>query len=304
MTISSPYSWSSRSPRDAMLQRPPRRGLSIIEVLVAIGIIAILAAVLLPTIQTARATARRIDCGSRLRQIWIASESYLGIFRVFPNASGVWPRQILPHIGTTQTPEAATVLTCPSDQEHATGDLRRVQISFAMNDGHGNHKNNGVVAHDGDGISLGEVTDGLSTTAAFSERLAYPWFAPSIVDWDAHQSLWNRVPRRIYSHSSDLEELSRECRDHAGKPRAAWYHTYNYCHLMPPNHNNCVLFPSERNPRPSALAIVTASSPHPGGTQTVCCDGALHFVSNHIDASVWMALGSRNGGEVDASHAF
>ena len=45
---------------------------------------------------------------------------------------------------------------------------------------------------------------------------------------------------------------------------------------------------------------MAARSRHPGGVQTVMCDGSVHFVSDSIDLETWRALSSQDGGEVAA----
>ncbi|QNN25314.1 prepilin-type N-terminal cleavage/methylation domain-containing protein [Planctomycetales bacterium ZRK34] len=49
-----------------------RRGFTLIELLVVVAIIALLIAILLPSMEKARETARRVACGSNLRQIMTA----------------------------------------------------------------------------------------------------------------------------------------------------------------------------------------------------------------------------------------
>lgn len=56
--------------------RPPRHGLSLIETLVAIGIVGVLLAILIPAVQSARETARRATCQNNLRQLSLAVQNH------------------------------------------------------------------------------------------------------------------------------------------------------------------------------------------------------------------------------------
>jgi prepilin-type N-terminal cleavage/methylation domain-containing protein/prepilin-type processing-associated H-X9-DG protein len=61
-----------------------RAGFTLIEMLVVVGIIGVLASVLLPAIQSARHTGRRLDCERHLLELGLALGNYASTHRVFP----------------------------------------------------------------------------------------------------------------------------------------------------------------------------------------------------------------------------
>ncbi len=66
-----------------------------------------------------------------------------------------------------------------------------------------------------------------------------------------------------------------------------------YQHLLPPNQRNCYL-----DGQADSLNIQKGvSSQHPGGVNTLMADGAVTFVSENVSIEVWVAAGSRDGGE-------
>jgi prepilin-type N-terminal cleavage/methylation domain-containing protein/prepilin-type processing-associated H-X9-DG protein len=69
--------------------RIERLGFTLVELCVVIAIIGVLVALLLPAVQMARESARRISCRSNLRQLGIAIHNYHDVYNQFPIGSGL-----------------------------------------------------------------------------------------------------------------------------------------------------------------------------------------------------------------------
>jgi prepilin-type N-terminal cleavage/methylation domain-containing protein/prepilin-type processing-associated H-X9-DG protein len=122
----------------SLLHHGPRRGFTLIELMVVVGIIAVLIALLLPTLIAARKNAQTIQCASNLRQLTLAlinySVEWKGAFP--PNNMEIeqyWfneatmGRYIKSTIPMADNTIAGGILVCPGDLE---GSIRSYSMNF------------------------------------------------------------------------------------------------------------------------------------------------------------------------------
>lgn len=93
------------------IYRSSRNGFTILELLVVMGIISLLAGLVLPAVNSARESARKIECVNHLKQLGLALHNYHDVYRRLPagwrsdsdrrSAFG-WAASLLPYLEQNQ----------------------------------------------------------------------------------------------------------------------------------------------------------------------------------------------------------
>ncbi len=309
-------------------------GFTLVELLVVIAIIGILIALLLPAVQAAREAARTLQCKTNMKQVCLALHMHADVHRSFPHGTynlidepaktpppynntqdrRCWMHQVLPYleqvslyerfntymssgasaIGFPGSAEAIPTLMCASDPTSPKlhtfwGGLNGQPTqgfsgNFVVSAGSDFFNPGGSDSSaDLDGlffalskVRIAEISDGTTHTAMVSELILSP-------DTDSHD-----IRGRYYNPV------------HTGVA---------FSTRMPPNTKvpDQFMWCSD-NPLPEAPCIFTGNnvfvsvrSYHPGGVNLGMADGSVNFIVDDIDAEVFRAFGSRDGGEVLAS---
>ena len=146
------------------------------------------------------------------------------------------------------------------------------------------------------------VSDGLTHTVAFSERLIGSGTKAGTAERDFGNI--SAVPRGGFQTADHALNVCRLAAASPSFPTVAtggyaWYEGSRinayYTHAQEPN-----------GPIPDAIGlisrpavgVVTARSNHPGGVNALMGDGSIRFVSESISRTVWRALGTRDGREI------
>lgn len=282
-----------------------RFAFTMIELLVVLGLIALLLALSLPAIQRTRDVALRSRCQSNLRQLGLAAHSYHDRAGQLPPGSlmpasevaqhSTWICLLLPDVGEeARWNEAVAAYRANPNFESAPHGQFRTSFSLVQcpSDGRGlqsqfQGKTVGLSAYLGNGgrrmfdgvfafslpIKFAAVSDGLSNTLLAGERPTPDYFEGN---WYAGRGELGLGLRVSFLYTHDLA-------------------AYDY------PHSDC--------PVPAYFGPSNTRSPcsarhwwsfHAGGANFLFCDGSARMLSYQIDRELLQAMASRNGGEVVA----
>lgn len=144
------------------------------------------------------------------------------------------------------------------------------------------------------GVRPEQIVDGLSNTAAVSERV----LGDDSPGFDLQSDLFNCgfgwTENSLSKYCRRLEtEGGHRVKAHDSNGGMTWLegnmNWTRYNHVLPPNQPAC------KNQMTWLGAIVPASSRHPGGVNVLLGDGGVRFMNDKIAPRIWRAMGTING---------
>ena len=280
-------------------------GLTLLELIVVISVIGVLVSLLLPAIQAARGTARRLACSNNFRQVAIAMLMHHDTRKQFPpgtdqfggrhNSQG-WPAKLLPFLEeqpryssielafsasnnpfdvTThpQLSQPMPIFGCVEDPRTLQTEISRIhQIPVGSMAMQGNSGTNGLsedgVLYYNSRTRLADITDGTSQTLLFGERP--PSFGVDYGWWYAGVGAYGGILDHHIGTNETMRTNYGICNDKEMYFRQGALH------------NEC--------------SVSHFWSMHPGGAHFAYADGSVHFLSYGISNTL-RKLATRAGND-------
>jgi prepilin-type N-terminal cleavage/methylation domain-containing protein/prepilin-type processing-associated H-X9-DG protein len=311
-----------------------RRAFTLVELLVVIAVIGILVSLLLPAVQMARESARRMQCSNNLRQIGIAMHLYhdaLGKFpsgyvgdpthpdrisRTFDGPSGwAWGALLLPYLEGNNLHDQLQFRLPSWAPQHHVAVQTRLPV-YLCPSAAGTNTVVTVRSEAGDPLGVFERSTYVGN-AGHDEPWAYP-----LLDWTemANGPLYRNSNVRAATVLDGLSNTVFVGEHHPTISDKTWVGVIPgsiVCPNNPARHpfSECdeaaTLVLTHSGPAASELDVIhPPNSPlahvcqmyadHPNGANVLLGDGSVRFISQFIRVDVWAAMCSMNGGEVIA----
>jgi prepilin-type N-terminal cleavage/methylation domain-containing protein len=297
-----------------------RSAFTLVELLVVIAIIGVLVALLLPAVQAARESARRIQCSNNLKQIGLALHNYHDTLQKFPpgafffgsgNAGnrGSILVQILPFIEQKNLFDQFTFAMPPESQTLPGGQLLAAQIvkGYVCPSDTNQGLLNGRAIHNY-AASAGPTAHSNSPSCTCSTGSSYNTYAlgtyGSKTDF-AGPFIRLGTTTRIADITDGLSstiffgEVRRGCSNHVA---GGWVGSNDAngltSTLVPINYDSCQ--PSNPDPCHQSCNWTTElafKSRHPNGAEFLLGDGSVHFIPQNINHQTYQYLGAKADGK-------
>lgn len=314
----------------AAKRQSSRSGFTLVELLVAMAIISLLIALLLPAVQSARSAARRMECRNRLKQIALGFHNHEGTFGRLPSNGwglqwvgdpnrgtdrsqpGGWAYSLLPYLEQSVLRKRGAGLAAPS-LSAVLAEVRQTPIqTYRCPDRSGdllspagpyfppfNATPSVNVAKLDFAVNEGDFITNTGTgppSLAVGDSPAYVWLDVSQatgVCFQRSEIRWADVKDGLSSTYLVGEKYVVATAYQAGIDPG---YDQSWNSGVDLDLNRWTIDP----PLQDAAAQYERrfGSAHTGGLHMALCDGAVRFVNYHIDAATHRALGNRRDGRV------
>ena len=287
-----------------------RSGFTLVELLVVMSIIAALMGLLLPAVQSARETARRSQCLTRVQQFSLATQQFDGARGYYPGylnpvggKSVSFVVCLLPYMehndlytGWADTANTSTtslgpyapyleIAKCPSDPTTTTDNR---PISYVGNSGIAD-----PAAPSGT-FTTQQMNNLLAASGIFQDRITNTPAIKVKSDYvSANDGLSNTL---MYSENMLPTATWYDGATALTASRARILNTFVWWHATPATSSQ-INGDKKNTPTadPGDLKYSRPASQHPGGVNTAFCDGRTKFIAEEISYGVYKQLLSPNG---------
>ncbi|MBX3442568.1 MAG: DUF1559 domain-containing protein [Planctomyces sp.] len=318
-----------------------RRGLTLLETLVTMGIISLLLSLIVPAVQSARESARRAACLNNLRQIGVACAAFESSERKYPSggtlavdSSGkqlslnLSPHvQLLPYLDQSaihsqfnmletgdgegadppvskwnQTLISTTIPIFQCPSDNFPAPRSNYRVSCGTSPGwHGTKDRGPNSARPGFRSLYGQRDSAFVDGKSQTAAFCERVTGDRERDWLTPSRDAAIVNGVMIIRPDDAVDACRTPLD----PTRTHYSFLGYTWALSGYHHtwyNHVLPPNSSTPDCNVgNGAVTARSLHPGGVNILMADGSARFANSNVALEVWRAIGSIDGQEFEAS---
>ncbi len=267
----------------------PRRGFTLVELLVVISIIGVLMSLTLPAVNSAREAGRNAVCKNSIGNIGKALINYDGQKKKFPGYAGnktssntttgvSWAVALLPFLDdNADNPQLGyrEIFVCPSDPPDRPTDP---QTSYVVNAGWDKNETTRE-----SGVCISNEPDKYSNSASQRNTFADGKGATILVTENLNAGNYNQTVK----HQVGCMWL--ETGNSTTTPELKVNGRWSGWNIGTAN----VIAPNKNRARPSSF--------HPGGVNVVFCDGSTKFLREDIDYGIYRSIMTSSGAKVTST---